>query len=690
MIDYRTTTPADIERAQEETIRAADRIVAAMVAVPEGERTFANTLAPLEEVSDLLEQTFGRYGFMAYVAVEAEVRNAAEHLREALDKYGIDLSFREDVHAGVTAFAHTDEAAALTGERQRLLERTLRDYRRNGFDLPPEQRERVRALKARLVEIGIAFRRNIDAYDDAIWVTREELAGLPDSYVERLKTDSRHDTTIYRVSLDYPEFFPFMDNAESEDLRRELYLKSYRKGGPENVALLEEAIAIRDELARLLGYPSWDAYVLEIRMAQTPEQAHRFLADLRERIRPRLERDLEDLTDAKRAHTGRKDARLEAWDWRFYHTYRRRTRYAVDEFEVAQYFPLDAVLAGLFDVTQTLLGVRFEEVEPANAWHPDVKLFRVLDVRGDWGSRERSPRSEGGPRGAEGRDLRTNAEPRGFPNPEGNQEVAYFYMDLFPRENKYGHAAAFTLRGGRRLPDGSYQRPVSAIVANFTKPTATQPSLLRHSEVETLFHEFGHILHQTLTAAEYLRFSGSRTERDFVEAPSQMLEQWVWLPEVLERFSRHVETGEPLPRTLLEAMIAAKHLHAGVLIARQLFFAELDLAYHGPGARKDTTAIARELHPISGFAMPEGTYWQAGFGHLFGYDAGYYGYLWSEVFAYDMFSRFETEGPLNEALGLEYRQKVLEPGGSRDGIELLREFLGREPASDAYLRHLGL
>jgi len=311
------------------------------------------------------------------------------------------------------------------------------------------------------------------------------------------------------------------------------------------------------------------------------------------------------------------------------------------------------VLAGLFDVMQTLLGVRFEPIEPANAWHPDVKLFRVL-------------------------------------NAVDGREIAHFYMDLFPRPNKYGHAAAFTLRGGRRLRDGSYQQPVSAIVANFTKPSSTQPSLLRHSEVETLFHEFGHILHQTLTTAERLRFSGTRTERDFVEAPSQMLEHWVWRPEVLAGFSRHVETGEPLPKALLDSMIAAKNLDSGVFTTRQLYFGELDFAYHSGGRHKDTTAIAAELHSITGFAVPPDTYWQASFGHLFGYDAGYYGYKWSEVFADDMFTRFEAAGPLNADLGQELRRKVLEPGGAIDGDVLLREFLGREPNSDAFLKDIGL
>jgi thimet oligopeptidase len=388
-------------------------------------------------------------------------------------------------------------------------------------------------------------------------------------------------------------------------------------------------------------------------MAKVPDAVRSFLTDLGTQVTPKRDRDIEAMREAKRAHTGRPDAEVELWDWRFYHNHLLKTRFAVDDFAVAKYFPLDAVLEGLFDTMQALLGVRFEPVEPANAWHEDVHLYRVLDA-------------------------------------VDGSEIAFFYMDLFPRPNKYGHAAAFTLVGGRQRADGTYQKPVSAIVANFTKPTATQPSLLRHSEVETLFHEFGHILHQTLTRAQRLRFSGTRTERDFVEAPSQMLEHWVWRPEVLAGFSRHVETGEQLPGDLLDAMLAAKNLDSGIFTMRQMYFAELDMAYHGGGRDKDTTAIARDLHPISGFEAPPETYWQAGFGHLFGYDAGYYGYKWSEVFADDMFTRFAAAGPLNQELGVEYRRGVLERGGAVDGDVLVREFLGREPNSEAFLKNLGL
>ena len=231
---------------------------------------------------------------------------------------------------------------------------------------------------------------------------------------------------------------------------------------------------------------------------------------------------------------------------------------------------------------------------------------------------------------------------------------------------------------------------MSALVANFTKPRSETPSLLRHSEVVTLFHEFGHILHQTLTRSRFIRFSGTRVQRDFVEAPSQMLEHWCWEPEVLERMTRHYRSGEPLPADLRARMVAAKHVSSGIATLRQIYFARLDLAAHGSGANKDTDALSRDLHPITGFPFPEGTHFQAGFGHLFGYDAGYYGYLWSRVFGDDMYTSFEDSDAQAAGVGREYRRRILETGGVVDGDALVRDFLGREPTQDAFLRDLGL
>ena len=642
--DFSALTPGQVTDACERAIAACDAAVDAIVATPDGERTFANTLGALEAATDGVSQASGQYAFMAYVATDADLREAGREAEERIDKYLIDLSFREDLYAAIKA--HAGRGEALGAEEQRLLNFELRDYRRNGFELGEAERARVRELSDELVSLGVEFQKNINEWDDGILISREEMAGLPDPFIDSLRTEGGNGETRYRVSLDYPEFFPFMGKAQSSELRRALFAKEQVKGGDANVAVLERALAARQEMAALLGYDSWASYAHEVCMSKERERVGSFLADLRERLTVKAEADVALMAEVN-------GGPVNIWDWRYCHDQLLQTRFAVDDFEVAQYFPLDACLDGLFAVCQNLLGVRFEARPDAPVWHEDVQAFDVYEADGD-------------------------------------EAFARFYMDLFPRPNTYGHAAAFTLRGGRRLADGSYQKPVSAIVANFTKPSAETPSLLRHSEVETLFHEFGHILHQTLTRATYARFSGTRTERDFVEAPSQMLEHWVWDREVLASFTRHYETGEPLPDSLLDAMLAAKTLSSGVMMVRQLYFAHLDQAYHAPGFEGDSTAATRELHEITTFPYTPETHFQSGWGHLFGYDARYYGYLWSHVFGDDMFTRFEDAGLLNPELGAEYRRTVLGRGGSVDGDQLVRDFLGREPNSDAFLRGLGL
>ena len=647
--DYASVTAEDIARECDAAIERCEGILEEIAGVEDG-RTLANTLQPLDELSDVLSTASGRYGFLTYVSADETIRETALECEQKLDTYATGVGFREDLYKALRAYAESDAAQNLEGEAARLLEYSLRDFRRNGFDLGADERAQVQRLKERLVTLGVEFRRNIDEYEDALWVRREQLAGLPDSYVERLQTEEVEDGLRYRVSLEYPEMFPFMEAAEDSALRHELFRKNHNKAAEVNLPLLGEAIAVRDEIAEVLGYDSWAAYVLEIKMAKTPDAVHDFLVDLQAKVDVKAERDIAELTASKREESGDAEARLELWDWRYQMQRVLREQYDVDQFAVAEYFPLDATLDGLFDVYQQLVGVRFVPVEDTQAWHEDVRLYAIEDAT-------------------------------------SGEHIAHFYMDLHPRPDKYGHAAAFSLHMGRELPGGGFQRPVSSIVANFTKPTADSPSLLRHSEVETLFHEFGHILHQTMTRARFARFSGTHVERDFVEAPSQMLEHWVWDAKVLGGFTRHVETGDPLPPDLLERMLAAKNVASGVHYLRQLYFARLDLAYHLAGRDKDTDAIAEELHGVTGFAFEPDTHFQAGFGHLFGYDAGYYGYLWSQVFGDDMFTRFESDP---EGAGADYRRLILERGGSVDGADMLREFLGRDPQPEAFLSGLGL
>ena len=650
--NWATTTTADIERGVDDAMRTVDQLADELVSVPDGQRTFDNTVLPLDEIGNVLNQASGRFGFLSQVAADDELRAVAHQHEERLNVFAAGIGFREDIDRALKAYATRAELEALPDDARRLLEFALRDYRRNGLELPKQTRDELKALQEQLVGLGIQFRKNIDDYEDFVELSRDELDGLPNGYIERLRTVEVDGAVRYKVGLDYPELHPFLDSAHDAERRRELFHKNHNKASEANIEILEEALGVRADMAQRLGFESWAAYALEVKMAKQTHAVLDFLTDLEERLQPKLAADLDRLAQEQERRTGEQRP-VDIADWRYYTNQVVQEQYQVDPFEVAAYFPLDAVLDGMFRIYEELVGVRFVARPDAtdSAWHEDAQPFDIVD-------------------------------------PSSGEALARFYMDLYPRPGKFGHAAAFTLRGGRRLGD-EYQRPISSIVANFTKPTETSPSLLRHTEVVTLFHEFGHILHQTLTTSRFTRFSGTRVERDFVEAPSQMLEHWCWQPAMLGSFSRHYESGDPLPTSLINRMIEAKHTSSAIATLRQVYFSRLDLAYHSESGRS-SDEIARELHPITGFPFPENTHFQAGFGHLFGYDAGYYGYLWSRVFGDDMFTRFEAPGASVSSVGAEYRQHILEPGGTADAEHLIQQFLGREPNADAFLRELGL
>ena len=639
--DYTTVTPDGVRRVVDDAVATGEEIIAGITS-NSGAPTWDTVMAPLDEVAAVLVAASGAGPFMARVHPDKAVRDAAQEAEERLTKWQSDLPFRRDLYEAVERYAATGEAAVLTGERARLLEFTRRDFRRAGQELTEQQRAEVQRLRTRLVELGVAFTRNIDEHEDWLDLTRDELAGLDDDYVARLSPGAAEGT--YRVSLDYPDYVPFMDDALRRDLRQQLQFKFYTKALEVNRPLLEETIDVRRRLADVFGRPSWAHYAMEEKMAKAPEVVEAFYEELLPPLRAKAEDELADLRTALDSDD------LRPWDYRFGHTKIRRERYGVDHAEVAAYFPLERVVAGMFEITGEVFGLEYRPIDDPKAWHPDVTAYRIHDR-------------------------------------ETGTHLATFYADLHPREGKFGHAAAFDLLAGRPAEG---QAPVTAIAANFTKPTADRPSLLKHDEVVTLFHEFGHVLHNSLGHTEMVRFAGFNTEWDFVEAPSQIMEHWCWTAEVLQRFARHHETGDPIPADLVERLVAARDLHVALFNLRQASFGLLDMAFHGPGEHKDLDAITRETSEVSGFPYHEGTFFPASFGHLFGYDAGYYGYLWAKVYGDDMFSRFEHEGVTSPEVGAHYRRTILERGGSVDAIVMLRDFLGREPNQDAFLRNLGI
>ena len=646
--DYANVTAESVRRETDEAIAEAEALVGHAVAAT-ATRAFDQVLVPLELAGAAIARGYGRGAFLGQAHTDRVVRDAGTEAETRLNRWRVGLAFRREVFEAVRAVAGTEAARALGGEDARLLAHWLRDFRRAGHELAAEERAELERLRTRLTEIEVAFERNISDARDWIEVTRQQLDGLPEEYIARLSPGSRPGT--YRVGLDYPELNPFLQQARDRGARHELFMKHWNRTVAANRPLLEEALRIRHRIAALLGQPTWAHHAMELKMSGAPERVRQFYAELLPSLSVQVRRELGRLADGLRADGH--DGPITAWDWRYYDDRLRRTAHGVDQNEVAEYFPLEAVLQGMFDVTGEVLGLRYRRVA-APVWHPDVRVYEIADAT-------------------------------------SGEHIATFYADLHPRDGKFTHAAAFPLVIGHRAPDGSRVAPISAILANLTPPSPDRPSLLRHAEVETLFHEFGHVLHMSLSRATYPRFSAAETEWDFVEAPSQIMEHWAWEPSVIARFARHWRSGEPIPSELVERIRAARWVDVGIHIAIQAFYGQLDLALHAEREPGDIDAALRAAYAITGMPYPEGTFMLAGFGHLLsGYDAGYYGYLWAEVIGDDMFGRFAREGVVSPVVGADYRREVLEPNGTRDADELVRAFLGRPPSSDQFLHLRGM
>jgi thimet oligopeptidase len=390
-------------------------------------------------------------------------------------------------------------------------------------------------------------------------------------------------------------------------------------------------------------------------MVKTAGNAWAFEKSLKENVTPKAKIDEKELLDFQTS-LGINKTKVDPWDAGYLNDKLKTASYGVDAEEIRQYFPIEEVKAGLFSITQRLFGLTYEKVENASVWHPDVTAYDVKD--------------------------------------ESGSRIARFYLDLHPRPNKYGHAACFGLRDSKAYKDGTRSLPMATLVCNFTEPTADKPALMTHGEVETFFHEFGHVLHNILSKTELSTQAGTSVARDFVEAPSQIFENWVWNYESLELFAKHYETGEVLPKELFEKMLAAKNVMSGTGVLGQVMLGTYDLSLHDgyqPSAERTTTDVLREVQDevtLSGYM--EGNHFQAAFGHLTGYAASYYGYQWSLVYAEDMFSKFEEGGILNPEMGKAYRDKILSRGSEVSEMDMLIDFLGRQPNQEAFIKSIGL
>ncbi|HET9554880.1 MAG TPA: M3 family metallopeptidase [Anaeromyxobacteraceae bacterium] len=630
-----TGTPDDFARGCRADLDAARAGAAALKALP-APRDRDATLALFDRTFSALAEAGARASLARNVHPDPAFREAAEQAEQEVAALATALSLDRGLY---DVLASLDPAGA-DPVTAYLLTKSLRDFRRGGVDKDDATRARVQALQEELVRIGQEFGRNSKDDVRRVAVDRAALDGLPDDWARAHPPGA---DGMVSVSTDATDYVPFMTYSRAAQAREALWREYRLRGHPRNLEVLGRLLGRRAELARLLGYPSWAAYVTEDKMIGSDRNAAEFIERIAGLSGARMEREYAQLLERKRADQPGA-ARVDPWDSGFLQERIKAEQYGFDSQSVRPYLEYGRVRDGLLAVTGELFGVAFRRAPAAPAWHPDVEAFDVV---------------------------------------EGEAPLGRIYLDMHPREGKYKHFAQFALAAGQagvRLPEG-------ALVCNFPQPRPGAPALLDHGEVKTFFHELGHLLHHVLGGrTRYAAHSGVATEWDFVEAPSQMLEEWVWDPAVLGRFARHVETGASIPAELVARMKAADEYGKGLQVRQQMLYAALSLELHRrPPEGLDTTALVAELQArYTPFRHVEGTYFHESFGHLDGYSAIYYTYMWSLVIAKDLFARFHEAGLMDPATARRYRQAVLEPGGSKPAAELVRDFLGRDSGFEAY------
>ncbi|MEX2529258.1 MAG: M3 family metallopeptidase [Gemmatimonadota bacterium] len=638
----------------------AEAAVEALVADP-AEPTWENTLERLDAMVRKVREGTVPVQHLLAVAESPELREGWAEVLPEVSTFWTRLHLHPGVWARLKAFAGTDEARSLSGIRARHLEKTLREFRRSGADLPEEGRARLEALEVELAQLEQKFSENVlDATADwRLHLTDEsELEGIPpDAKDGFAKRAAGEDLEGWVVTLDAPSVQAILKKARSRELRRTVHAAYQGRATEEpwnNVALIPRIIALREEKARLLGYPDFPDFRLEEQMARSGERARDFLEEMVERTQAYWEADLEVLRAAGQA---RGFESLQPWDVAFLVEELRRERYDLDEEELRPYFPLDQVMAGMFELTHRLFGLTVEEREVEEVWHEDVRFFEVSD--------------------------------------ESGRQLGSFYADLFPRPEKRQGAWMNDFIHGRPQgrADGEELTPhLGVICGNFPPPSEALPSLLRHRDVETLFHEFGHLLHHCTSRVPIPERGGINVAWDWVEVPSQLMENWTWERDALDLFARHWDTGEPLPPELFDRMVRSRRFMGGWGQMRQLGFGVLDLALHtefDPGAGEDplewVTELLLRFSPDRSFAEAHPL---ASFLHLFsgGYAASYYSYMWSEVMEADLFTRFLDRGIFDRETGTRYLETILSAGDREDPDGLFRAFMERDPDPEALIR----
>lgn len=660
--------PEHIKPAIEQLL--ADSKQAIETAVAQNTPTWQNLVLAIDEVDDKFSRAWSPISHMNSVVSSDELRDAYESCLPLLSEYSTWVGQHKGLFQAYKALSESDEYQSFNTAQKKVIQNALRDFKLSGIDLDEEKQKQYGEIKSRLSELSSSFSNNVldatSAWQKVI-TDESELAGLPDSAIAAAKQMAEmKELDGWLFTLDIPSYLPVMTYSENQSLREEVYTAFSTRAsdqGPnagefDNSAMIDETLKLRHELAQLLGFDTYADSSLATKMAEDTSQVLGFLNELAEKSHPQAQQDVAELKDFVKAEFGIEE--LNPWDYSFYGEKLKQAKYSISDEELRPYFPEDKVLSGLFTTVNKLFGMKVTDASSGiDVWHKDVKYFDIHDANNNY-------------RGS-------------------------FFLDLYAREKKRGGAWMDDCVGRATLLDGSVQNPVAYLTCNFNQPIGDQPALFTHDEVVTLFHEFGHGIHHMLTQVDESAVSGiNGVAWDAVELPSQFLENWCWEEQALAFISGHFETGEPLPKDMLDKMLAAKNFQSAMMMVRQLEFSLFDFRIHAefdPNKDSQVQNILNDVRSkVSVITPPAFNRFQHSFGHIFagGYAAGYYSYKWAEVLSADAFSKFEEEGIFNPETGKAFLNNILEKGGSEEPAVLFKNFRGRDPEIDALLRHCGI
>lgn len=648
-------TPEALTHRVEKAITNAEQELKAVLAVPDAERTFENTIQAYDKLSNSLSTAGAAILTIEMLHPDAQVRETAHAMLQKIQSFSIEkLSNNLELYQAITAYTNMADLALLNDEERYYIEELLKVFKKSGITLPKDQREEVKKLTQELAVLELQFDTTINNDTSSIQVTAQELAGLPQEWINN-RTHNPDDATKLIIGVDTPTYMAVMQNCSVESTRKALWIAYNNKAYPANEPVLKKIIALRDTLAKKLGYKSYADFIIDDEMAQNPMNVENFLANLEKRAALKAEKEIAALQKELPEGISLTPAgEFKPWDLSYVSNQYKKNHYAIDEQLIAEYFPMENTVKVLLEIYEQFLGLQFKQVPTHNLfWHPDTQLIEVHN---------------------------------------NGTTLGHLILDLFPRPNKYGHACSIPVVHTLQDKNGQWSQGVDVVVANFPKSTATKPSLLKRSDVQTFFHEFGHALHTLLGATEMAGFSGTSVKRDFVEMPSQMLEEWLYDPAILKMVSKHYKTGEQLPDDLIESIITLKKFDSGYFVQRQVALSYLALKYFQDGIEKNLTTLKQNLwkKTLPSIQIIPEEHFEVSFGHLTGYSARYYGYLWSKVFALDLFEHIKQYGLLNPEIGKKYIAHVIGKGGSKRPEVLLESFLGRKPNSDAFFKDLGI